>query len=99
VTARPPQVTVLHLGRISSKAARDLLRHAATAPAPVPIVRHDGTRIGAVISADLAQLLDEAFANPAAGPPSGLLEGQTDPVMRAKLQGLSRRLRAQYGGH
>jgi len=90
----PPGVQQIHLDYVNRRTRRILLRAAGTDRGLVPILRHDGTRIGAVVPAEVADILEKALTGVRS---PGLLRGQTDPVKRAELAGLSRRLRAQYG--
>jgi hypothetical protein len=97
----PDVPAVLYVSQIPGKAAQAFLNRAVAAAAspghwPVPVCRHDGVQVGAVISAGLAHALEGALED-AGMEPSGLLDRQTDPEVRAVLGGISRRLRAQYG--
>ena len=89
-----PGIPQIHLDYVNRKTRRILRRAAGTSCGFVPILRHDGTRIGAVVPAEVADILEEALAGvriPA------LLRGQADPVARAALASISGRLRDQYG--
>lgn len=91
MTATP----AIHLSRVSRKTRRILTRAIGAPEGVVPVFRHDGTQIGAVVSTEVAVILEQVLDGYRH---SGLLAGQTDPVMRAGLAGLSTRLRAQYPG-
>lgn len=91
MTATP----AIHLSRVSRKTRRILTRAIGAPEGVVPVIRHDGTQIGAVVSTEVAVILEQALDGYR---PSGLLAGQTDPAIRARLLSLSGRFRGQYQG-